>query len=47
MLRIRDVIPDPNLLHPGSQIQGKKDSRIHIKELSILTQKNVSKLSEI
>jgi hypothetical protein len=32
-------IPDPNFFHPAS--------RIHIKELKYLTQKNVSKLSEI
>jgi hypothetical protein len=37
VLRIRDVIPDPNFF----------PARIHIKEFKILTQKIVSKLSEL
>ncbi len=46
-------IPDPNLLNPGSRIQGQKypgsQIRIRIKEFKylFLTQKCVSKLSEI
>ncbi len=40
-------IPDPNFFYPGSRIQGKKNSGSASKNLSILTQKIVSKLSEI
>ncbi len=44
-------IPDPNFFHPGSRVQGEKDSRIpdpySHQRISILTQKVVSKLSEI
>jgi hypothetical protein len=54
VLRIRDVyprylIPDPYSFHPGSRLQGQKDSgsRSASKNLRILSQKNVSKLSEI
>ncbi len=41
-------IPDPNFFHPGSRTQGQKDSGSGSasKNLSILTQKIVSKLSE-
>ncbi len=45
MLRIRDFfIPDPNFLHPGSQIPDPESAS---KNLSILTQKIVYKHSEI
>jgi hypothetical protein len=46
-------IPDPNFFHPGSRIQGQKGpdpvsgSASASKNLSILTQKIVSKFSEI
>jgi hypothetical protein len=42
-------IPDPSCFHLRSRIQGQQFSRIRIrnKDLSIFTQKMVSKLSEI
>jgi hypothetical protein len=44
-------IPDQNFFHPGSRIQGQKDFRFprirRIKEFRYLTQKIVSKFSEI
>ncbi len=42
-------IPDPIFFHPGSRIQGHNDpgSRIQIRIKEFLTEKIVSKLSEI
>jgi hypothetical protein len=49
VLRIRDVIPDPNFF--PSRIQGQRDSRIRIririKEFRYFSPKNRSKVSEI
>jgi hypothetical protein len=40
-------IPDPNFFHSGSRVKKIPGSDPHQKNLSILTQKIVSKLSEI
>jgi hypothetical protein len=40
-------IPDPIFSHPGSRVKKIPDPRAGLKNLSILTQKDVSKLSEV
>jgi hypothetical protein len=50
MFRIRDAYPGSEFFHPGSRIQGQKDSgsriRIHIKEFNYFNPTIDSKLSE-
>jgi hypothetical protein len=47
VLRIRDVYHGSEFFHPGSRVKKIPDPESGSKNLSILTQESVSKLSEI